>query len=78
MLDAGKAMLLIAVAALVGAAYMYWKSQQKDVPAADAAKYQRYAMIAAVVAAVAGFLHHRRKVVVSNVASQYLISPNDF
>lgn len=72
-----KAMLTVALAALVLALFMAWRCRTTKCPY-DADKYQRFAVAAGVVAAVAGFLHYRRRSVIDGIASQYLISPDDF
>lgn len=76
-MDTGKAMALIAIAATVVALFMLWKARSAAATS-DADAHKRHAIAAGVVAAIAGFLYYRRRTVIDNIASQYLISPDDF
>ena len=67
----------IALAAVVAAVFMGWKARAAA-SADDKEKYQRTAIAAAAVAGVAAFLYYRHKSVMNNIASQYLISVDDF
>lgn len=71
-MDSGTAMVTIAIAGLVAALFMGWKA--RTAPSADKAEeFNRFAVMAGIIAAVAGFLHYRRTAVIQTLASQYLL-----
>lgn len=73
MIDAGVAMALIAVVSVVAAMWMVWKAKKSSVRT-EGEMHLRHAVVAAVIGGIAAFLFYRRRNVMENVASQYLIS----